>query len=115
MTIESLLNSCLIQGYSYLCPLLEMIMIRFEDALEIVGNAAKSLAVERVGLRECLGRILAGDVFSDMDMPPFDKSAVDGYACRREDLGKELNVLEVIPAGFDEQPFKAQVKNDTSK
>jgi molybdopterin molybdotransferase len=35
-----------------------------------------------------------------MDMPPFNKSAVDGYACRQDDLGKDLKVLEVIAAGI---------------
>jgi len=74
-------------------------MIRFEEALDIVANAAKPLTTERVGLQECTGRVLAEDVYSDMDMPPFDKSAVDGYACRLQDLDKELKVLEVIAAG----------------
>jgi molybdopterin molybdotransferase len=74
-------------------------MIRFEEALDIVEKAARTLAVEQVDLFQCLGRVLAEDVFSDMDMPPFDKSAVDGYACRAADLGQELKVLEVISAG----------------
>jgi molybdopterin molybdotransferase len=74
-------------------------MIRFEEALEMVTKAARPLTAERVGLMECLGRVLAEDVFSDMDMPPFDKSAVDGYACKREDLGQKLKVMEVIAAG----------------
>jgi molybdopterin molybdotransferase len=74
-------------------------MIRFEEALDIIAKAAQPLAVERIGLIECTGRILAEDVFSDMDMPPFDKSAVDGYACRLQDLDKELQVMEVIAAG----------------
>jgi molybdopterin molybdotransferase len=73
-------------------------MIRFEEALDIVAKSAQSLPVERVGLVESLGRVLSEDVFSDMDMPPFDKSAVDGYACRHADLGKELKVMEVIAA-----------------
>jgi molybdopterin molybdotransferase len=74
-------------------------MITFEEALLILEANAGTLQVEEVGLTECLGRVLAEDVFSDMDMPPFDKSAVDGYACRRDDLGKELVVLEIIAAG----------------
>lgn len=74
-------------------------MIRFEEALEIVSDAAKPLSTERIKLADCLGRILAADVYSDMDMPPFDKSAVDGYACRNSDLAFELKVLEIIPAG----------------
>lgn len=75
-------------------------MIRFEEAREIILTAVKATGTERVDFNEALYRVLAEDVFSDVDMPPFDKSAVDGYACRREDLGKELKVLEVIPAGM---------------
>lgn len=74
-------------------------MILFEEALEIISSSATLLDTERVKLEDSLGRILAEEVFSDIDMPPFDKSAVDGYACRREDLTFELKVLEVIAAG----------------
>ena len=56
-------------------------------------------STEQVGLWESLGRVLATDISSDMNMPPFDKSAVDGYACRKEDLDANLKVVEVIPAG----------------
>lgn len=74
-------------------------MIQFEEALDIISQTAIPLASENVSLNESLGRILAADVFSDMDIPPFDKSAVDGYACRRDDLALELKVLETIAAG----------------
>ncbi len=74
-------------------------MIAFEKAVEIIKNTSYSLDVESVDLHLCLGRVLATDIYSDMDMPPFNKSAVDGYACKREDLIKDLQLLEVIPAG----------------
>jgi len=74
-------------------------MILFEEALDIINRAAFPLASEKIRLEDCLGRVLSADVFSDMDMPPFNKSAVDGYACRLADLAKELKVLETIPAG----------------
>jgi len=74
-------------------------MILFEEALGIISESAVPLASEKIRLEDCLGRVLAANIFSDMDMPPFDKSAVDGYACRRADLEKELIVLETIPAG----------------
>ena len=74
-------------------------MILFEEALHIISLSAIPLASEKTRLENSLGRVLSTDVFSDMDMPPFDKSAVDGYACRRDDLEKELTVLETIPAG----------------
>ena len=55
--------------------------------------------IERVGFRASLHRVLAEDVYSDVDMPPFDKAAMDGFACRQEDLHMELEVLETIAAG----------------
>jgi len=74
-------------------------MILFEEALDIVMSHARLLDSERVSLADSLGRVLAEDVVSDVDMPPFNKSAMDGYACRRADLSHELTVLETIQAG----------------
>lgn len=74
-------------------------MIQFDQALEIVLQNARALPTEQVSIDDSLGRVLACDVTSDMDMPPFDKSAMDGYACRREDLTDLLTVIEIIPAG----------------
>ncbi len=75
-------------------------MISFEEALYIVENAVVSPRVESVSMLDALSRVLAGNVYSDVDMPPFDKAAVDGYACRRMDLPGPLKVVEVIPAGI---------------
>jgi len=74
-------------------------VIPFEKAYEIVMAQARTLDSEEVSLHEALHRILASDVLSDIDMPPFDKSAMDGYACRRADLQYELAVIERIQAG----------------
>jgi molybdopterin molybdotransferase len=52
-----------------------------------------------VDITEAANRILAEDVKSDTDIPPFNKSAMDGYACRREDLANELTMIETIRAG----------------
>ena len=57
------------------------------------------IGTEKIPFLKSLDRILAEDIISDIDMPPFDKSAVDGYACRKEDLDKKLRVIEVIQAG----------------
>jgi molybdopterin molybdotransferase len=75
-------------------------MLPFEEALKTVLNSVHSLGSERVDLTLALSRILAEDAKSDMDMPPFKKSLRDGYACRRADLSNELEVVEIIPAGF---------------
>ena len=74
-------------------------MISFEEALSIITSDVLTKDTERVDFRESLHRVLAENVYSDVDMPPFDKAAMDGYACRREDLGGELEMLEVIAAG----------------
>jgi len=75
-------------------------MIKFEEAFDIVQKAANyTYPAERINFIDATGRILAEDIFSDMHMPPFDKSAMDGYACRKEDLKNPLEVIEVLPAG----------------
>ena len=88
-------------------------MIDLKEALRIVLDSAQPLRTERVELSAALGRILAQDVTADMDMPPFDKATVDGYACRRADLGNPLTVVETIPAG--RVPEKAIGPNQCAK
>ena len=88
-------------------------MISYEKALEIIMNAAFTLEKEAVGLAQCLHRILAENIKSDIDMPPFNKSAMDGYACRREDLKESLNVIETVQAGY--LPQKTVGKNECAK
>jgi molybdopterin molybdotransferase len=75
-------------------------MISFEEALKIVLENAKYLPHESVKLEDSAGRVLASDIYADRDMPPFDKSAVDGYALKREELGNPLRVVENIAAGY---------------
>ena len=108
-------------------------MILFEDALTTVLSQAGGIknfvsrdGGERVALSDSIGRILAEDIFSDMDMPPFDKSAVDGYACRMPVVGvvgivraqnfvplPVIKVVETIPAG--KTPKKTIGPNECSK
>jgi len=74
-------------------------MIKFSDAFKIVSESAFTTAKEKIPFTESLGRALAAPVKSDMDMPPWNKSAVDGFACRQADLGSPLSVIETIAAG----------------
>ena len=76
-----------------------MAMIPFDDAFEIVSSHTLDVGMEPLSIQRCTGRILAQDVVADIDFPPFDKSAMDGYACRATDLFQSLEVLETIPAG----------------
>ena len=55
-------------------------MISFDEAAARVIRAAWPLPVEAVPLPQALGRVLAEDLHADIDMPPFNKSSMDGYA-----------------------------------
>lgn len=74
-------------------------MITIEKAYQQVLEKAYLLETEKVDFIDSVGRILAEDVSSDIEMPPFDKSSMDGYACRRADINNRLEIIEVIPAG----------------
>jgi molybdopterin molybdotransferase len=76
-----------------------MAMISYETALRRMLRAATPLGVERVPLRAAHGRVLAEHVRADTNIPPFDRSTMDGYACRRADLLSPLRVVAMIPAG----------------
>jgi len=57
-----------------------------EEARELVLKRCRVLEAEEVPLLDSLGRVLAEDVRSDIDVAPFDNSAMDGYAVRAADL-----------------------------
>ncbi|MHC4658490.1 MAG: molybdopterin molybdotransferase MoeA [Planctomycetota bacterium] len=88
-------------------------ILTFEKAFETVFNSARQLGAERVDIGQAARRILAEDIKSDIDIPPFNKSAMDGFACRRHDLAYELTVIETIPAG--RTPKEAIGPNECAK
>ncbi len=63
-------------------------LVSLNDAMKIIERyyPLKPLGVEEVNITEALGRVLAEDIYSPIDHPPFDRSLVDGYAVRSEDL-----------------------------
>ncbi|MHC1578395.1 MAG: molybdopterin molybdotransferase MoeA, partial [Dehalococcoidia bacterium] len=60
-------------------------MIPVEEALEKVLSYVEVLGAEQKPILDCLGQVLAEDVYSTIDIPPLDNSAMDGYALRAED------------------------------
>ena len=67
-------------------------MITFDEALALVAEAAKPLDREPVALAEAHGRTLAEPVIAQVDAPPRDVSAMDGYAVREAELPGRLPV-----------------------
>ncbi|WP_456326889.1 molybdopterin molybdotransferase MoeA [Palaeococcus sp. (in: euryarchaeotes)] len=81
----------------------------YRDAFNMMMEDIKELPdFEEIPLDEALGRVLAEDVVSPIDLPPFDRAAVDGYAVRAEDTFHareynpvELEVIDEITAGIE--------------
>lgn len=75
-------------------------MINYSEALEIIKSEIEklNLQTEEVDLLESLNRILAEDVIADVDLPPFDNSAVDGYAIKFSERTL-WNIIGEISAG----------------
>ncbi|MFO7894291.1 MAG: molybdopterin molybdotransferase MoeA [Longimicrobiales bacterium] len=76
------------------------------EAVERGLGAVERLEPEEVALEDTLGRVLAEDVVSPIHQPPWDNSAMDGYATRAEDVEGasdddpvRLTVVDDIPAG----------------
>jgi molybdopterin molybdotransferase len=88
-------------------------MITFEEAFKIVMEYVFETKTETIPFTDSCDRILDEDIISDIDMPPFDRSAVDGYACHRIDLNNELDVVEIIAAG--KAPVQKVGENKCSK
>jgi len=61
-------------------------LISVEEALAEILSHVRPLEPERVPILEALGRVLAEEIVADADIPPFDNSAMDGYAVRAADV-----------------------------
>jgi molybdopterin molybdotransferase len=91
-------------------------MISVDTAVKIVTEVTEPLPAKTVPFESALGLCLAQDVQSDINMPPFDRSAMDGYAVIAEDTvcaPVELTVIEDIAAGY--MPTKKVQRGQASK
>jgi molybdenum cofactor synthesis domain-containing protein len=61
-------------------------MIPVATAVQIIRTQTTALPTESTVLLDALGRVLAEDISADSDLPPFDRSQMDGYAVRAEDI-----------------------------
>lgn len=81
-------------------------MITIKEALNIIKDSTQNIGIEKVDLMSSLNRVLAEDIYSKDTLPPFNKSAMDGYAIKFEDTLNcseenevRLNIIGTIKAG----------------
>jgi len=81
-------------------------MISVEEALEKVLGYVDVLEAEEAPVLEALGQVLAKDIVSDIDIPPLDNAAMDGYAIKADDARgaseqspRFLRVIDTVSAG----------------
>ncbi len=76
--------------------------ISLNEALEILNENVDNLDIEELGLINGLNRIVSEDIYAQINNPPFNKSAMDGYAfiCNNKDLiNKKLKIIDKVYAG----------------
>jgi molybdopterin molybdotransferase len=81
-------------------------LIDADAAAALVLEHTPVLGIERVALAHCVGRVLAEDLVAQAPLPAFPSSAVDGYAVRAADAGKQLRVAGESAAG---SPFDGRL------
>jgi molybdopterin molybdotransferase len=77
------------------------------DAQKIVLDATPVLGLEKISILDALGRVLGEDIVAERDNPPWNNSAMDGFAVRWEDIKQQqtiqkpvtLSIIEDVPAG----------------
>ena len=81
-------------------------MISISEALKIVERETFTLHNEIIGLENSIGRVLAENITADMDLPPFDRSQMDGFAVKSDNVKNTPAKLRIIGesvagSGFD--------------
>ena len=74
-------------------------LIDFEEAQRLILELVSPLPAEPVAIADAYGRVAAEDVPSAVNLPPFDSSAMDGFAVRAEDTPGSLPVVFHVAAG----------------
>ena len=75
--------------------------VTVEQALELIYTNVKPKSMKIIAIENAVGYILAQDVIATHNLPPYDNSAMDGYAVKVEDSGQSVQVSHTIFAGDD--------------
>jgi len=85
--------------------------VTIEKALEFIYTQTKPKSIKIIPIEEALGSIVAQDVTATYNLPPFDNSAMDGYAVKVADSSKTLQVCHTIFAGDN---YTEELHNETA-
>lgn len=84
-------------------------MISVDEAQRIILDRVPMLPTQMAPLSETTGLVLRQDIYADMDMPPFDRARMDGYALRAADVAAVPTQLRLIGQLAAGQQFEGQV------
>jgi len=85
-------------------------MIPIHEAFRIIDEKVPKLSAETVRLEDSVRRVLAEDIEADLDLPPFDRSQMDGFAVRSEDTKKAPVRLRLVGESIAGRGFDGEVK-----
>jgi molybdopterin molybdotransferase len=85
-------------------------MIPISEAINIIKREITSIESEICDLSNVCGRILAENIFADTDLPPFNRSQMDGFAVKSEDLKNAPVKLKIIGESVAGKRFEGELK-----
>jgi molybdopterin molybdotransferase len=86
-------------------------MIPISEAFEIIAREAIPLGVETIALEDSVGRVLAEEVRADLDLPPFDRSQMDGFAVRSADTKNAPARLRILGESVAGKGFDGEIRS----
>jgi len=86
-------------------------MIPISEAIEIIKRESFALESETIDLENAVGRVLAEEVRADMDLPPFDRSQMDGFAVKTNDTQNAPVKLKIIGESVAGKGFDGEIKS----
>lgn len=89
----------------------KVFMIPISEALEIIRRETFSLDDEMVDLADSVNRVLAENIKADLDLPPFDRSQMDGFALKTEDVRDSPLKLKITGESVAGKGFQGSIKS----
>ena len=88
-------------------------LLKYDEALAIILEQVAKLPTQTVALDDALCRVLRAQVSADRDQPPFDRSAMDGYAVPSAEVATDrtFRIAGSIAAGAPMQPFPSETSH----